>query len=1475
MSKFLKYVLFLVCFLSVGDGLYAASNIVGRITDAETGEVINGATVELTRGGNVKYTDVTDFLGLYGFFGIQPSPYDMVVTAPGYRQEIIGVDPDNNETEVVNVELIPVGSTIQGTVRDADTTNPIAGATVTAFDGPTFISSTTTNGSGDYDFGDIFSAGTYTITATASTYQTDSQGVILLPNSIKVVDFDLEPTPGEISGTVTDCITTDPLENVTVTVIDGETNVGSSTTNASGQYTVPDLAPGSYSVRFELTDYQTKVSVAVVITALTTTVDACLDPSTGAISGQVTDSASSDPIPGASVVLRRGLDVVSSGVSDSSGNYSLVDLAPGNYTLTTSHPDYQTKVIGVNVVSNTTVTGDIELDPDFGSIAGQITDDMTTDPIVGATVRVYDGASVIASAVTDDNGVYIITKIGEGNYTVQASAVGYQTKQVGALVEDGEVTTVDIALPINPGAIDGQITDADTTDPIPGAIVGVTQGQVVVATVITDDMGNYILTGLAPGEYELRVQANDYQVAIVGASVTGGSTTTVDVALDPLPGSIQGVVTDDETGDPISGATVNVYFGSFLVASRLTDSVGSYLVGSLPPGNYTLTAIAKDYQSSSQGVFVFTGISTIANFSLEPLPGSLSGTVEDANTTDPIPGALVIALKDQVLLGASLTDANGKYAISDLAEGNYSVLVFADGYQRGLEGAIVESEENTVVNFSLETDRGEIVGTVTDANTTDPIPGAQVEVYNGTTLVDSALTDSSGNYVVQDLPPGFYNVRASATGYQAKTLGATVTNGGTTVVDFALDPSPGSVAGMVTDADDGTPIQGAVVHVFSAGNLAGITMTNAMGNYRVTGLAPGSYTVVVSADDYQTASTGVNVVANVDSTANFQLDPFPGTVSGTVTDADTTDPIPGAVVLAYNGQVIRGSSITDANGNYTITGLDPGSYTMIAIAAGYERGLQGAIVNSGVTTTVNFALNTQPGDILGTVEEEGSGDPIEGATVEVFQGTTLVGSATTDPSGNYIINDLSPGSYNVTSSAEGYQTKTEGATVLANTQTTVDFELAEDPGTISGLVTDDSTGEPIPGAAVLVFRGLTLVSFVLSDDNGEYNVTGLAPGFYILRGSKGGYSPDFIGAFVQSNMNTIANLDLAPFTGGISGTVTDSVTTNPIPSALVRVRKGPLIIAETFTDPQGNYQFEDLDIDTYDVTASAATYSPETRAVSVIANQVENADFTLDPNPGSISGTVTSSGGGNPLIPDASIFVYQGLQLVAQTTTDVNGDYAVPDLNPGNYTVVVSADGFQTEFALVVVSSGMNTIADFEMDEGIGTISGRVIDRCTGGPAEALILVKDGVTIVGFAVTDENGLYTVEGLPPGNYTVCAISSLYQIEFKQAIVVGGSDTLVNFLLTPKALPPTDISGEAFNNQSLTKIDRVHVIRWEESNGLCVTEYRVYRNGELIAVVSADGPLEYWDHCRNGKTDTYTVRAVNQFGDVSSSVSITLK
>jgi len=291
------------------------------------------------------------------------------------------------------------------------------------------------------------------------------------------------------------------------------------------------------------------------------------------------------------------------------------------------------------------------------------------------------------------------------------------------------------------------------------------------------------------------------------------------------------------------------------------------------------------------------------------------------------------------------------YTIEDVPPGNYQVVAVKEGYGSSSLTVTVSAEITAVANLSLTRIivAGAITGTVNDAEDGSPVAGATVSDSIRTTT-----TDSTGKYTIADVPPGTYQVTASKSGYESSSLTVTVSEENSAVANLSLNKIVilGTIAGTVTDTEDGSPIVGATV---SDGTRT--TITDATGEYTIANVPPGTYQVTASKAGYHSSSLTVTVLSGGTAVANFSLNEVivPGSITGSVIDAEDGSPIVGATVSDGTR-----TTITDATGEYTIANVPPGTYQVTTSKEGYVSGTLTATLVSGGTSVMNFYLNPKP-----------------------------------------------------------------------------------------------------------------------------------------------------------------------------------------------------------------------------------------------------------------------------------------------------------------------------------------------------------------------------------------------------------------------------------------------------------------------------------------------------------------------------------
>ncbi|MCK5841342.1 MAG: OmpA family protein [Candidatus Sabulitectum sp.] len=163
-------------------------------------------------------------------------------------------------------------------------------------------------------------------------------------------------------------------------------------------------------------------------------------------------------------------------------------------------------------------------------------------------------------------------------------------------------------------------------------------------------------------------------------------------------------------------------------------------------------------------------------------------------------------------------------------------------------------------------------------------------------------------------------------------------------------PNPSILSGTVTDASTGEVIAASVT--FPGSDVEGVNTDAGSGMYTAQ-LDKDTYTILVAADGYISASETLEIPSGENITKNFALQSVDGTVTGTVTDAGTGEPI--EALVAASGSI---QSSTDLNGEYSIE-CAAGTRTFTASAAGYSNLSRTVDMVAGESVAQDFQLSIQ------------------------------------------------------------------------------------------------------------------------------------------------------------------------------------------------------------------------------------------------------------------------------------------------------------------------------------------------------------------------------------------------------------------------------------------------------------------------------------------------------------------------------------
>jgi hypothetical protein len=537
----------------------------------------------------------------------------------------------------------------------------------------------------------------------------------------------------------------------------------------------------------------------------------------------------------------------------------------------------------------------------------------------GVLVSLLDAdENTIQSTLTDLLGGYLFTNVPTGTYTVDFDPSGSfdpttqlyaPVRSPNAVVDDDDITEISIAL-ARGAALAGTITASDGGTLSDVSVLVSDATNELIGAAISDENGNYTVDGLLRGDVTVR-----FEPPVDQARASGYLTRTVAVTLDAVQERLNVSLMRQNTSAQISGQVVDSR------GNPLNDVFVMVSVQRPSNSGYSFVTVARTEADGTYNTDVLDEVGAEFSYEISFNPQYSSDPVTRAFLPTDYRGGPQILTAGEELRNIDATLAGG-FRIS----GN----VTAEDSGEGLENVFVAIYDLT-----------------------RQAPGS-------TPFIAYALSAADGSYTTTAVPEGRYRVEFVAkyafdsetsayVGSELNTALAVTQN--VTGVDVALERG-GAISGTVTGEDTEAGIANVVVlaeddrgtATTNDDEIVALTLSERDGTYRLQGIADGSYkvrflpsffteTAVYFPEFYLNANRIedarlISVVAN-QTVAMIDGELRRGAqIRGTVTAADTGEPLEDVLVTVYN---TAGEAVS-----FWFSGED-GSFASQALLAGSYR----------------------------------------------------------------------------------------------------------------------------------------------------------------------------------------------------------------------------------------------------------------------------------------------------------------------------------------------------------------------------------------------------------------------------------------------------------------------------------------------------------------------------------------------------------
>ncbi len=277
-------------------------------------------------------------------------------------------------------------------------------------------------------------------------------------------------------------------------------------------------------------------------------------------------------------------------------------------------------------------------------------------------------------------------------------------------------------------------------------------------------------------------------------------------------------------------------------------------------------------------------------------------------------------------------------------------------------------------------------------------------------------------------------------------------------------------------------------------------------------------------------------------------------------------------------------------------------------------------------------------------------------------------------------------------------------------------------GSITGTVTDSSTGLAISGASVAIKDPLNVIHSTTTDDNGKYTVSGITQGSFAALFEKTGYENNTVTGTLNAGETKTVDVQLTPIKplavkitspldgavisatyGDVKGTVSDPAATvivngieaivsgNTFEAKGIQLTPGPNSITAKATDGNGRTASDTIIVN-YNQLSISITYPSEGEVLSTPSVSVEgiisdpSAYVEVNGIPASVSSGGSFIAHGITLLEGTNMITAQGVNTAGQTAEDTVRVYYQPLSSPLSIRVLSPTEGSEIETPYFTVS---------------------------------------------------------------------------------------------------------------------------------------------------------------------------------------------
>ena len=426
-----------------------------------------------------------------------------------------------------------------------------------------------------------------------------------------------------------------------------------------------------------------------------------------------------------------------------------------------------------------------------------------SDELPGASLKVMDGQTLVDSWTSTGEAHHSKGLVAGHTYTLIETTApnGYETAESVNFTLNADGSCDPVVMRDAPTDVSFSKTSITGTDELPGAELAVYEGDTLIDSWTSTDEAHHIIGQLVAGHTYTLVETtapDGYNVAEAIAFTLNDDGTCDPVVMQDAPTDVTFSKTSVTGTEEIPGAELKIMDGDTVIESWTSEATPHQIVAKLLAGHtYTLseTTAPDGYQLAEAVEFTVGNDGEPQTVTIKDAPTDVTFSKTSVTGTDELPGAELAVYEGDTLIDSWTSTNEAHHIVGQLVAGHTYTMVEttpAGGYKTAESIEFTLNDDGSCDPVVMQDAPTDVTFSKTSVTGTDELPGAELAVYEGDTLIEAWTSTAEAHHIAGKLVAGHTYTMVETTPADGYTVAESI--------EFSLDADGNCAPVVMKDA---------------------------------------------------------------------------------------------------------------------------------------------------------------------------------------------------------------------------------------------------------------------------------------------------------------------------------------------------------------------------------------------------------------------------------------------------------------------------------------------------------------------------------------------------------------------------------------------------------------------------------------------------------------------------------------------------